>query len=294
MPHQYPAIAQDDDDGLTYIGSYPVNQQHQLNSALDKSFQQFEAVAQKIAIDFIQDAQTRQEYLRQIKEVPKLVCAEVSAGRVGLEEAVRFAQTLRNQIMKEARAATSAGGLAVAERHKKQGLSERFLLERYSVLEVDPAAKSMNADALKTYVKEIAEGRRPSVFDGLSDEQRARIYYAIIDASGRDSVKYTQFSNRLAATGKVFTAMTAILVVYEVATAKDKVQEVNRQGAIFGGSLLGGALASAAVSSVCGPGAPICAFVLVAAGGFVGASLSEKGNDLYQEELREFMKWRIR
>jgi outer membrane lipoprotein SlyB len=103
----------------------------------------------------------------------------------------------------------------------------------------------------------------------------------------------TNFSIKLAAAGKVFTAMTAILAVYNVATAADKVQEINRQGAIFGGSLLGGALAGAAASSICGPGAPICAFVLVAAGGLAGAHLAEKGNDLYQAELREFMKWRI-
>ncbi|KWC52917.1 hypothetical protein WL52_04370 [Burkholderia ubonensis] len=78
-----------------------MNQQHQLDGLLEKSLQQFEAAAQKIAVDFIQDAKFRQEYMRQIAEVPKLVRAEVAAGRVGLEEGVRFAQTLRNQIMKE-------------------------------------------------------------------------------------------------------------------------------------------------------------------------------------------------
>ncbi|AOJ61253.1 hypothetical protein WJ32_01455 [Burkholderia ubonensis] len=88
--------------------------------------------------------------------------------------------------------------------------------------------------------------------------------------------------------------MTAILAVYEVATAKDKAREINRQGAIFGGSLPGGALGGAAVSTLCGPGAPVCAFVLIAAGGLAGASLAEKGNELYQQELREFMKWQIR
>ncbi|KUZ83342.1 hypothetical protein [Burkholderia ubonensis] len=88
--------------------------------------------------------------------------------------------------------------------------------------------------------------------------------------------------------------MTAILAVYEVATAKDKVQEINRQGAIFDGSLPGGALGGTAVSTLCGPGAPVCAFVLIAAGGLAGVSLAEKGNELYQQELREFMKWQIR
>jgi hypothetical protein len=294
MPHEYPAVAHDDDDVLHYTGSYPVNQQHQLDGLLDKSLQQFEAAAQKVAIDLIHDAQTRQEYMRQISEIPKLVRTEVASGHVGLEEAVRFAQTMRNQVMKEARAATSAGGLALAERHKKEGLTERFLLERYSVFETDPAARRMPADELKAYVNEVVEGRRPSVFRQLTAEQRAKVYYAIIDASGRDSVKFTNFCVKFAAVGKVFTAMTAILAVHAVATAKDKVYEVNRQAAIFGGSLLGSALGGAAVSTVCGPGAPVCAFVLIAAGGLAGANLADKGNELYQAELREFMKWQIR
>jgi uncharacterized membrane protein len=200
---------------------------------------------------------------------------------------------MRNQVMQEARAATSAGGLAVAERHKREGLGEQYLLERYSVLTTDPAARQMPADALKAYVTEIVQGRRPSVFRQLTAEQRAKVCFSIIDASGRDSVKFTNFSTRLAAAGKVFTAMTAILALYEVATAKDKVQEINRQGSIIGGSLLGGALAGAAASSVCGPGAPVCAFVLIAAGGLAGADLAEKGNELYQAELQEFMKWQI-
>ncbi|WP_124515931.1 hypothetical protein [Burkholderia ubonensis] len=48
-----------------------------------------------------------------------------------------------------------------------------------------------------------------------------------------------------------------------MATAKDKVREINRQGATFGGSLPGAALGGAAVSTLCGPAAPVCAFVLM-------------------------------
>ncbi|MBK5122070.1 hypothetical protein IQ288_19540 [Burkholderia sp. R-69980] len=99
MSHEYPAIAQDDDGALHYAGSFPVNQQHQLDGLLDKALQQFQATAQKIAVDFIHDARTRQEYMRQIGEIPKLVRGEVASGRVGLEEGVRFAQTVRNQVM---------------------------------------------------------------------------------------------------------------------------------------------------------------------------------------------------
>jgi len=294
MAHEYPAIAQDDDDALHYAGPYPVNQQHQLDGLLDKALQQFQVAAQKIAVNFIQDAGTRKEYMRQIGEIPKVVRAEVSSGRVGLAEGVRFAQTLRNQIMMEARAATSATGLSIAERHKQEGLTERYLLERYSAIQNVPGVKEMLLPQQKAYIQSIADGRTPSVFDRLNAEERARVYYAIIDASGRDSVNFTNFCIKFAAIGKVFSAVTAMLAVYSVATANDKVYEANRQASIISGSLLGGALASLAVASLCGPGAPICAFAVVAAGGLAGAEVTEKANELYQAELQEFIKWQIR
>ncbi|KVT64102.1 hypothetical protein WK54_34405 [Burkholderia ubonensis] len=49
-----------------------------------------------------------------------------------------------------------------------------------------------------------------------------------------------------------------------------------------------------AARPVCGPGSPVCAIVLIATNGLAGASLVEKGNERYQQELREFMKWPIR
>jgi hypothetical protein len=293
MPHEYPAIAQDDEDTITYTGPYPVNQEHQLEGLLDAALKKFQEAAQQIAVSFIQDARTRQEYMRQIGEVPKVVRAEVSSGRVGLAEGVRFAQTMRNQIMMEARAATSATGLALAERHKKEGLTERYLLERYSAMQNVPGFKEMLPTQQKAYVQSIVAGQTPSVFDRLNQEQRARVYYAIIDASGRDSVDFTNFCLKFAAIGKVFSVMTALLAVYSVATAKDKGYEVNRQASGIGGSLLGGALAGMAVGSICGPGAPVCAFAVVAAGSLAGAEIMEKANELYQAELQEFLKWQI-
>jgi hypothetical protein len=294
MPHEYPAIAQDDNDALSYYGPYPVNQQHKLESLLDKALKEFESSAQLIAASFIQDNATRKEYLRQISEIPKMVREEISAGHVGVEEGVRFAQLMRNQIMKETRAATSATGLAVAERHKKEGLSKRFLLERYSCVQnVDGFTKLQQAEQ-KAYVNEIVAGKRPSVYDRLNDEQRAKVFYGIIDASGRDSVEMTTKVRRWAVRGKVFVLMTSVLAIYSVATAEDKILEVNRQGAIIGGSLLGGLLADAAVASLCGPGAPVCAFALVLLGSMAGSMAAEQANDLYQEELQEFMKWQIR
>ncbi|WP_321817922.1 MULTISPECIES: hypothetical protein [unclassified Paraburkholderia] len=294
MPHEYPAIAQDDDDALTYTGPYPVNQQHKLDSLLEKALKEFESAAQYIAVSYIQDSSTRKEYLRQIGEIPKMVREEISAGHVGVEEGVRFAQMMRNQIMKETRAATSATGLAVAERYKKDGLTKRFLLERYSCMQNVEGFTKLKQAEQKAYVNEIVAGTRQSVYDTLTAEQRAKVFYGIIDASGRDSVQMTTKVRRWAVRGKVFLLMTSVLAIYSVATATDKVAEVNRQGAIIGGSLLGGVLADAAVASLCGPGAPVCAYALVVLGSMAGAIAAGSANDLYQEELQEYMKWQIR
>ncbi|WP_060153763.1 hypothetical protein [Burkholderia ubonensis] len=54
------------------------------------------------------------------------------------------------------------------------------------------------------------------------------------------------------------------------------------------------AATSAGVSTICGRGSPVCAIVLIATNGLAGASLAEKGNERYQQELRDFMKWQIR
>ncbi|VVE88135.1 hypothetical protein [Pandoraea bronchicola] len=289
------AQASRDDSAISFAGPFEVNKEHEVPGILDTALSQFVATAQKIAIDFIQDAQARAEYMRQIGEIPKLVRAEVAAGRVGVAEGVVFAQTMRNQIMMETRAATSAGTKAIIETYKREGRSKSFLLEKYSVMIADPGAKArMSPEALNDYVQSIADGKRPSVFQQLTQEQRSRVYYAIIDAAGKDSAKFSTRAVRLAAAGKVFTALTTILVLTEIFNAKDKVQEINRQGSILGGSLMGGVAGSALVSPVCGPGAPICAFVLILVGGMAGGTVAEKVNDLYQEELRHFRGWRIK
>lgn len=294
MSHEYPAIAQGDDDTITFFGTYPVNQTHSLSGLLNAALQSFEASAQKIAIDSIQDNRARQEYIRHISEIPKLVRAEIDLGHVGLLEGVRFAQMLRNQVMQEARAATSAGGLAIAVRSKSTGRTQQYLLERYSVLITNQSGRSMHSDELEAYVDSIVEGRTESVFKNLTTEQRTQVYYNIIDAAGRDKASFSTASTALAAAGKVFCAMTAILAIYSVATANDKLREANRHAALVTGSLLGGALADMAVSSICGPGAPICAFVTIAVGSLAGSALTEKVNDMYQAELEEFAKWKIR
>lgn len=87
--------------------------------------------------------------------------------------------------------------------------------------------------------------------------------------------------------------MTATLAVHSILTAEDKVKETARQGTVIGGGLAGGALAGLAVSTICGPGAPICAVVTVLIGSIIGVSAGEKLSDAFEEEVMEFRTWKI-
>lgn len=67
-----------------------------------------------------------------------------------------------------------------------------------------------------------------------------------------------------------------------------------RQGAIIGGGAAGGWLAGLAVSSICGPGAPVCAVAVVLVGCIAGGMAADAVVDTFDEELEEFTKWQIR
>jgi hypothetical protein len=58
--------------------------------------------------------------------------------------------------------------------------------------------------------------------------------------------------------------------------------------------MIGGALAGLAVSSVCGPGAPLCAIAVLLIGSAAGATITGAAYDVYMDEVREFQAWRIR
>jgi hypothetical protein len=123
--------------------------------------------------------------------------------------------------------------------------------------------------------------------------QKSKVYYAVIESSGRDRAKFTAGTRKLRILGKVGVLITAALAVHSVAIADNKPKETVRQGAIIGGGMAGGLGAGLAVSSLCGPGFVICAVAVVLIGSVAGGYAAEKTVDYFDDELEEFTRWNI-
>jgi hypothetical protein len=254
-----------------YSGPYQTKQEHSLNSnILQSARDSFEAAGLYFSSNAISDASVRARYADGIRRVSKMVQEEVDSGRMSVADGASFCQTMRNQIMEETRKITSPQALPFAQVKKAQGLHLETLLDRYS-------------DRLFS---------KP--FRSLTDAEKDRAYYAVIEAAGRNNVKITAKTARLRVAGKVGILVTAALAGYEIATADDKVGEAARQGTVIEGGMIGGALAALAVSSVCGPGAPFCAIAVLIIGSTAGATITGAAYDVYMDEVREFQAWKIR
>lgn len=251
-------------------GPYPVNQQHDLEGILQKAIDSFEAAASRFATDCIKDASTRQAYMANIKRISQEVKAEVDNGKITVKQGAEFCQQIRNKIMDETRTVTSAQGRAYAEALKQEGATLNKLLDYY---------------AQKLF-------KRP--FSVLSDAEKNKVYYTVIESAGRDRANITAATRRLRVIGKVGLLITAALGVHAVATADNKPKEAIRQGAIVGGGMAGGWLAGLMVSTICGPGAVICAVAVVLIGAVGGGLAAESAAGLFDEELEEFSRWQIR
>lgn len=116
----------------------------------------------------------------------------------------------------------------------------------------------------------------------------------MIESAGRGRASVTAATRRLRVIGKVGLLITAVLGTHAVATADNKPKEAIRQGAIVSGGLAGGWVAGLMVSTICGPGAPICAIAVVLIGSIGGGLAAESAADLFDEELEEFTQWQMR
>lgn len=81
--------------------------------------------------------------------------------------------------------------------------------------------------------------------------------------------------------------------MYSISQASNKEKETIRQGAVISGGMLGGAAAGLLVSTICGPGAPVCAITVMLAGSAAGGLAAESVADAFDDELEEFSKWKV-
>jgi hypothetical protein len=255
---------------VVYQGDFAVNQTHQMPSPIKQSVEAFEAAAARFATDAIKDADLRMRYQANISRISKQILEDVAAKRITVKEGMEFANQMRNNILNETRAVTSAQALAYAQHLKKEGLSQEVLL---------------NDKSLKLFKKPFAK---------LSQIEKDKVFYAIIESAGRDRPKVTAGTKKMKIMGKVGLIVTAALAVHAIAIADNKTKETIKQGGVLAGGAAGGLLAGLAVTPICGPGMPICAVAVVLIGSIAGGMLGDFFVDSFDEELEEFSRWNIR
>ncbi|NIF81311.1 hypothetical protein F3J20_28700 [Paraburkholderia sp. Cy-641] len=252
-------------------GPFQTKQEHSLQTDILKDTRHaLEAAGFYFSSSAISDANVRTRYDAGVKRMSEMVQDEVNSGRMTVAEGAEFCNTMRNQIMEETRKVTSAWGLARAQGMKGQGISYEAILDRY---------------ANRLFSKP---------FRSLTSEEKDQAYYAAIEAAGRSNAKVNAKTARMRTAGKVGLLVTGALAVWAIAGADDKVTETARQGTILKGGMTGAALASMAVGSICGPGAPFCAIAVLIIGSTAAATVTDIAYDDYLDEVKEFQAWRIR
>jgi hypothetical protein len=254
-----------------FDGAYETKKRHALQSAiLDAAISDYEAIATKFAFDAIKDDKTRQRYVAHVKRISDQVRREVASGTMTVKEGAEYCNRIRDQLFVEYRKYTSAVGVARAEVIKQRSRGFDYYLNRYSQTQ---------------FGKPFAE---------LSQHERGRVYYSVIESAGRANAQVNTKVQILRVLGKVFLLVTALLAADRILDARDRVKEAARQGSIIAGGMLGGGLAGFGVSFICGPAEPVCAALLVFLGSNLGGMVGEALNDVYQDELEEFNRWLIK
>ena len=239
------------------------------DEVLKTALESFEGAALKFSADFISDAKQRENYNHNVKRIKAEVLSQVKAGNVSVKEAAEFCYEARNKIMAEVRDKTSTHGLAFAQQKKI----------------ISPALEQLlDEKAVKRFGKRFVE---------LGIEQRDSMYYEIVESSARPNAKFNTLNKVLSVSGKVLIVVTIAYATYEIINADNKPKEAIKQGITIGGGAAGTALASSAVSVVCGPGAPFCAIGLMLAAGVASGWAASKWADSIDDEIEEFTKWKI-
>jgi polyhydroxyalkanoate synthesis regulator phasin len=246
----------------------PVAKKPAKDDELTQALRLMESEAYNFASNYINDAGVRVNYNRKINEMSAEIKKVVDAGEMTVEEGAETANRLRNGIMEESRAQTSSIGRAQVEAEKSTGRSLETLLEKYS-----------------------ADKFNQRKFIELTLNEKREVFAEIIKSSGRPSPKYTAKIPKLRLLGRACLVATVSISAFNIWRAQNKIKAGMREGLVFGGGALGGALAGASTGLVCGPGAPACAVVLFVVGGLAGAYIADTAGDHYDREIEEIAAW---
>ncbi|MCW7540153.1 hypothetical protein OOT46_20170 [Aquabacterium sp. A7-Y] len=214
---------------------------------LDQELASLEVAASNFAARFIPDAKVRQDYITQTQAYAQELRSRVLRGIQSPQSAATEAQQMRNTIMNAMRGRTSDFGLALAQFMKKEGKSLAQLEGKY-------------ADEL--FKKS---------FGALDSTRQRAVWLKIVEKSGQPQKLASMGARAMGYAGRGLFALTAVIAVYHVAQAEDKLEAGAREAVSIAGGFAGGAALGAAGGAFCGPAAIACVPLGVFVGGILGA-----------------------
>jgi len=218
------------------------------HSDLEEAIEQLEIQATSFAVRFINDSRVRQDYIHKTQAMSREMRAAYDAGVLSAKEAAEAAHQMRDEIRTLARVRTSDVGLAWAKELKRKGFDFEYYCTKY-------------ADEL--FKQE---------FDILSAAQKEKVFLEIVDSGGRARPAVNAAARRLGAVGRGLWVLTAVVAVYNVGTAEDKVHAAGREVVNLGGGYAGSVAAGAVAGLWLGPvGVAVGAVI----GGVLGAIMAD-------------------
>lgn len=248
-------------------GSTGLDQRDPALDALDQALAALQAEAETFAWRYLNDAQARRIYVARIGTMAAQMRRDVVAGLVSAGDGARFANGLREQILQEVRALTSAIGRAKAEAAKLAG----------------PTLE----EAIDKAVRKLFPGK---TFNALGAAERRAVFVEVIEASGRSSPKFTNQIPRWTRWGRSLAVVTVAISAYHIWAAENKLRQGALEGATLLGGALGGAAANASAGLLCGPAAPGCVTALFVIGGIAGALLAGAAADTLLDQ-KDVVAW---
>lgn len=216
---------------------------------LENVLHSLEVTALNFGYRWCADNTTRQWYIQQTQELTRRLRQEHASGILSARRAAEIAQAERNKIMEAARLRTSDIGRAGARSMKPEGRALQDLVARY------------------------ANERFQRPFEQLTRGQQDEVLMDVVDSAGRSKPQVNARMGRLAAAGRVLWVASAVIAMYNIAVAEDRVHAAGREAANLAGGVAGGAAAGALAGIWFGP---LGVAVGVAVGGVVGALIADE------------------
>ncbi|MBI1353592.1 MAG: hypothetical protein GC160_04545 [Acidobacteria bacterium] len=213
------------------------------------ALRQLEVQMADFGFRFIQDASVREQYLRKAQEYSHEIRESYRAGKITYLQAETMANEMRNELLDWARAKSSDIGRAKAVQLKAKGLALEDLVGKYSQQKF---------------------GKPPNA---LTAAERETVALEIVAAAGRPNPKVSVRAARLGAAGRALWVLAAVVAIYNIGTAENKLVAAGRETANLGGGMLGSVAAGAAAGIWFGP---VGIAVGAAVGGMLGAMMADE------------------